>query len=149
VAVNDMSQESLQSLILDAVAVVLLLQTLMLLAVSIFIVRTVRPLEQLIANASETLRTVRRVAERLDVALTQIDRTVQSRMEQADTVAREVLERAYEQAIAADKLIGHLLSTLEKATAEIERTVRRLFREGNALNAGMRAAVRTLFSRDT
>ena len=144
-----MSQESLQSLILDAVAVVLLLQTLMLLAVSIFIVRTVRPLEQLIANASETLRTVRRVAERLDVALTQIDRTVQSRMEQADTVAREVLERAYEQAIAADKLIGHLLSTLEKATAEIERTVRRLFREGNALNAGMRAAVRTLFSRDT
>ena len=142
-----MNQESLQTSILAAVAVVLLLQTIMLAAVLLFIIKALKPFEQLIANACETLRVMKRGAERLEFAVAQIERSVQSRMEHADSLAGEVVERVYAQAIGAEKLTGHLLGTLEKATAEIERALSRLFREGHALNAGVRAAVGTLFSR--
>jgi hypothetical protein len=142
-----MSQESLQTIFVGVVALVLIFQTIVLVLVARFVVRVRKPLEDLIANTSETIHIMRRGAERLDLALAQIDQTLRNRLEQADGVARELLGKSQVQALAAEKLICDLLDTFEYLSQETGRAVRVLIRQARALNAGTRAAAGCLFSR--
>jgi hypothetical protein len=141
-----MSPESLQTIIVALVAILLLFQTIVLIWIFLQFVRIRKPLEELIANASEVTGIVRRRAERLDVTLAQISQILQDRVEQADDVAREFLDRSRTQALAADRLVGDLVRRIEYATEETERIVKKPFREAHALIAGLRAALGCLFS---
>ena len=142
-----MSPESWQTIIVALVAILLLVQTIVLSWILLQLVRIRKPLEELIANACEVAGIVRRRAERLDVTLAQITQILQNRAEQADDVAREFLDRSRTQALAAERLICDLVRTIEYATEETERIVKKPFREAHALIAGLRAALGYLFSR--
>ena len=83
-----MSPESLQTIIVALVAILPLFQTIMLIWIFLQLVRIRKPLEELIANASEVTGIVRRRAERLDVTLAQISQILQNRAEQADDRTR-------------------------------------------------------------
>jgi hypothetical protein len=141
-----MSPESLQTIIVALVAILLLFQTFVLIWIFLQLVRIRKPLEELIANAREVAGIVRRRAERLDVTLAQITQILQSRAEQADDVAREFLDGSRTQALAAERLMGDLVRRIECATEETERIVKKPFREAHALIAGLRAALGCLFS---
>src|ERR1700756_4438229 len=141
-----MSPESLQTSILALVAILLLFQTIVLSWILLQLVRIRKPLEELIASAREVAGIVRRRAERLDVTLAQITQILQNRAEQADDLAREFLDRSRTQALAAERLICNLVRTIEYATEETERIVKKPFREAHALIAGLRAALGCLFS---
>lgn len=142
-----MSQESLQTVFVGVVAIVLIFQTIVLVLVARFVVRVHKPLEALIADTFETIRIMRRGAERLDLTLAQIDQTLRNRVGQADSVARELLDKSQVQALAAEKVICDLLDTFECLSHETGGAVRGLIRQARALNAGMRAAAGCLFSR--
>lgn len=142
-----MSPESLQTIIVALVAILMLFQTTMLIWIFLQLVRIRKPLEELIANACEVAGIVRRRAERLDVTLAQITQILQNRAEQADDLAREFLDRSRAQALAAERLMGTLVRSIEYATEETERIVKKPFRQAHALTAGLRAALECLFSR--
>ena len=142
-----MSPESLQTIIVALVAILLFFQTTVLIWIFLQLVRIRKPLEELIANAREVAGIVRRRAERLDVTLAQITQILQNRAEQADDVAREFLDRSRTQALAAERLMGDLVRRIEYTIEETERTVKKPFREAHALIAGLRAALGCLFSR--
>jgi DNA anti-recombination protein RmuC len=142
-----MSQELLQTIIVAVVAVLLLFQTTVLVGFVLLLVRIRQPLEELIANAREVVGIARRRAEQLDVTLAQISQMVQNRVEQADSVARELLDASRAQVLAADRLLGDLVRRIENTTEQTERIVKKPFREVHALNAGVRAALGSLFPR--
>ena len=142
-----MSPESLQTIIVALVAILLLFQTIVLIWIFLQLVRIRKPLEEVIANAREVAGIVRRRAERLDVTLAQITQILQNRAEQADDVAREFLDRSRTQALAAERLMGDLIRRIECASEDTERIVKRPFREAQALVAGARVALGCLFSR--
>jgi hypothetical protein len=142
-----MSHESLQTIIVALVAILLLVQTTVLLWIFILLARIRKPLEELIANAREVVEIVRCRAERLDVTLAQITQMIQNRAEQADGVAREFLDRSRTHALAAERLIGDLVRRIEYAAMETERIVKKPFREAHALILGLRAGLECLFSR--
>jgi len=78
-----MSPESLQTIIVAVVAVLLLSQTTMLIDwVAVPLVRIRKPLGELLANACVVVGITRRRAERLDVTLAQITQMIQNRAEQ-------------------------------------------------------------------
>jgi len=88
---------------------------------------------------------MRRRAEHLDLTLEQIDQTVRNRMEQADSVTKELLDQSHLQALALERLLSDLLETFEYVTRETGRSARNLIRRAHALNAGARAAAECLF----
>jgi len=142
-----MSNESLQTIILGIVAIVLLLQISMLAVAALLVTRVHKRFEELFADACEMVRIMRLRAEQWDVTLVQIGRIVQivqNRVEHADGVAKELLNRSLQQAFAADRIISDLLSTLESATQEVKEVVKKPLREARALNAAVRAAVACL-----
>ena len=143
-----MSNESLQTIILGIVAIVLLLQISMLAVAALLVTRVHKRFEELFADACEMVRIMRLRAEQWDVTLVQIGlivQIVQNRVEHADGVAKELLNRSLQQTFAADRIISDLLSTLESATQEIKEVIKPL-REARALNAAVRAAVACLAS---
>jgi hypothetical protein len=142
-----MSPESLQTIIVAVVAILLLSQTTMLIWIMVLLVRIRKPLEELIANARAVVGIARRRAERLDVTLAQITQMIQNRAGPADGLAQEFLDRSRVQALAAERLMGDLVQKIEYATEETERIVKKPLREAHALIAGLRAALRCLFSR--
>jgi hypothetical protein len=113
-----MSPESLQTIIVAVVAILLLFQLAVLVGIALLVVRIRKPLEELIANAREVVGIARHRAERLDVTLAQISRMVQNRAEQADGIARELLDASRVQVLAADRLLGNLVRKIEYATEE-------------------------------
>lgn len=141
-----MSPESLQTIIVALVAILVLFQTTTLIWIFLQLVRIRKPLEELIANAREAAGIVRRRAERLDVTLAQITQILQNRAEQADDLAREFLDRSRTHSLAAERLICDVVRTIEYATEETERIVKKPFRQAQALIAGLRAALGCLFS---
>jgi hypothetical protein len=143
-----MSQESIQTIFIGVIAVLLGFQTIVLVLIARFAARVRKPFEEFVDNASATTRIMRHRAECLDLALAQMDQKLRDRVEQADAVAQEVLERSHLQALAAEKLVCDLLDTIEFVVRETERTVKMVMREARALNAGARAAVGYFFSRD-
>jgi hypothetical protein len=142
-----MSPESWQTIIVALVAILLLFQTIVLSWILLQLVRIRKPLEELIANACEVAGIVRRRAERLDVTLAQITQILQNRAEQADDVAREFLDRSRTQVLAAERFAGDLVRRIEYATEEIQKIVKKPFRETHALIAGLRVALGYLFPR--
>jgi len=58
----------------------------------------------------------------------------------------ELLARSKAGAVAFE-LVGDLLRTANHASAEIERTTQKVFREAHAINAEARAALGYLFTR--
>jgi len=144
-----MSDESLQTIILGIVAIVLLLQISMLLIIVLFVLRVHKRFEELVADACEIVRIMRLRAEQLEVTLVQAGRIiqiVQNRVEHADGVAKDLLNTSLRQTFTADRIISDLLSTLESATQEIKEVVKKPLREARALNAAVRAAVACLAS---
>jgi len=141
-----MSEQSLQSLILAAIAIVLLLQTIVLVCVAIFIYRARKPLAALMARTHGFLEIAQRAVERVDRGLEQIGRIVDERAEQADMMAKELLERSRIQVRALDELISQFLRTMEDVAEVFESTVKRPLHEARALSAGFRAGVASLFS---
>src|SRR5260370_26611735 len=81
-----MSPESLRTIIVALVAILLLFQTIVLIWIFLQLVRIRKPLEELIANAREVAAIVRRRADGLQVTLAQITQILQNRAEQADDV---------------------------------------------------------------
>jgi hypothetical protein len=141
-----MSDESLQTSILAAIAIVLLLQTALLIGLAIFIYRVRRPLEALIARTHEFLEIAERGAKRADHALEQIEKIIDGRAEQADIVAKELLERSQTMVRAIDELISQCLRKIEGLVEAIESTVKKPLHEARALGAGFRAGIGSLFS---
>jgi|ERR1043166_2938450 hypothetical protein len=141
-----MSDESLQTLILAAIAIVLLLQTALLIGFAIYIYRIRRPLEALIARADEFLEIAERGAKRADNALEQIEQIIDDRAEQADVVAKELLERSQIMVRTIDELISQCLRKIEDLLEAIESTVKKPLHEARALRAGFRAGIGSLFS---
>lgn len=141
-----MSDESLQTLILAAMAIVLLLQTALLIGFAIYIYRIRRPLEALLARTHEFLEIAERAAKRADHALEQIEQIIDDRAEQADVVAKEVLERSQIMVRTIDELISECLRKIEGLMEAIESTVKKPLHEARALGAGFRAGIGSLFS---
>ena len=112
-----MSHESLQMAILAILAVVLFLQTSALVGVALYIVKVRRPVEALLASTHELLGIARRGAERLDFTRERIGQMVQERSEQANGVAKELLDKSQMRAQAADQLISHLLRKMEQTVS--------------------------------
>jgi L-2-hydroxyglutarate oxidase LhgO len=144
-----MSNESLQTIILGIVAIVLVLQISMLVVAALLVTRVHKRFEELVADAREMVRIMRLRAEQWEVTMVQAGRIVQivqNRVEHADGVAKELLNRSLRQTLAADRIISDLLSTLESATQEVKEVVKKPLREARALNAAVRAAVAYLAS---
>jgi hypothetical protein len=142
-----MSQESLQTIFVGVVAIVLVSQTIVMVLLARFLIRVRKPLEELIANTYATIQIMRRRAERLDVTLAQIDQTVRSRTEQIDSMAGELLNKSHLQVLEAERIIFDLLDALAYVSQEAGQSARNLVRKARALNAGARAAAECLFSR--
>jgi hypothetical protein len=141
-----MSDESVQMSILVAIAIVMLLQTALLISLAIFMYRVRRPLEALIARTHEFLEIAERGAKRADRALEQIEWIVDHRAEQADLVAEEFLERSRITVRAVDELVSQCLRKIEGLVEAIENTVKNPLHEARALSAGFRAGIGSLFS---
>jgi len=92
------------------------------------------------------LEIAQRAVERVDRGLEQIGRIVDERAEQADMMAKELLERSRIQVRALDELISQFLRTMEDVAEVFESTVKRPLHEARALSAGFRAGVASLFS---
>ena len=142
-----MSYESWQTTILAVLAAVLLLQTIVLVAVALSILKVRRPIEALIASTHELLGIARHRAQRLDVTLERIGQVVQERSEQADVIAKELLAKSQIRAQAVDQLLCHLLREMEYVADEVERLFRKPLQEAHALRAGFRAGFESFFSR--
>jgi hypothetical protein len=80
---NPCWEQSLQTLILAAIAIVLLLQTIVVAGIAKFIFRARKPLEALLARAHGFLEIAQRAVERVDRELEQIGRIVDERALQA------------------------------------------------------------------
>jgi hypothetical protein len=145
-AVKEMSDQSLQTLILVAIAIVLLLQTIMLVGMVIFVYRARRPAAALMKRTHELLEIAQRAVERVDHELEQLGRIVDERAEQADTMAKELLERSEIRIRALDELISQFLRIMEGVAEAVESTVKRPLHEARALGAGFRAGIESLFS---
>jgi signal transduction histidine kinase len=141
-----MSEQSLQTLILAAIAIVLLLQTIVVGWVAIFIYRAQKPLAALMVRTHGFLEIARRAVERVDRELEQIARIVDERAEQADTMTKELFERSRIRVRALDELISQFLRTMEDVAEAVENTVKRPLQEARALGAGFRAGIASLFS---
>ena len=98
-----MSYESWQTTILAVLAAVLLLQTIVLVAVALAILKVRKPLEAMVASTHELLGIARLRAQRLDVTLERIGQVVQDRSEQADVIAKELLAKSQIRAQAVDR----------------------------------------------
>jgi hypothetical protein len=143
---NGMSDESLHISILAAIAIVLLLQTALLIGFAIFIFRVRRPLEALIARTQEFLEVAERGAKRADHALEQIEHIIADRAEQADVVAKELLDRSQIMFRAIDELVSQCLRKIEGLVEAVESTIIKPLHQARALGAGFRASIRYLFS---
>ena len=141
-----MSEQSVQTLILAAVAIVLLLQTTVLVGITIFIYKARKPLGVLMARTRGFLEIAQRAVERVDCELEQITRIVDERAEQADIMAKELFERSRLRVRALDELISQFLRTMEDVAEAVECTVKRPLHEARALGAGFRAGIASLFS---
>jgi hypothetical protein len=141
-----MSEQSVQTLILAAIAIVLLLQTMVLVGITIFIYRARKPLGVLMARTHGFLEIAQRAVERVDCELEQITRIVDERAEQADMLAKELFERSRLRVRALDELISQFLRTMEDVAEAVESTVKRPLHEARALGAGFRAGIASLFS---
>jgi hypothetical protein len=141
-----MSEQSLQTLILAAIAIVLLLQTIVLVGIALFIYRARKPLAALMARTHGFLEIAQRAVERVDRELEQIERIVDERAEQVDMMAKELFERSRIRVRALDELISQFLRTMEDVADAVESTVKRPLHEALALGAGFRAGIASLFS---
>lgn len=141
-----MSQESLQTFMVGIAALALLFQTVVLVAMALRVFKVCRSIDSLIAKASELVEIGRRSGQSLDVTLGQINRIVLDWTAQADTIARDLLDRCRIQAIAVDRYICDLILKVQNAVSEMERTVKEPFHEVHALGAGVRVALESLFS---
>lgn len=141
-----MSEHSLQTLILAAIAIVLLLQTIVLVSIAVFIHRARKPLAALMTRTHGFLEVAQRAVERVDHELEQIGRIVDERAEQADMMAKELFERSRIRVRALDELISQFLKTMEDVVDAIESTVKGPLHEARALGAGFRAGIASLFS---
>ena len=141
-----MSEQSLQTLILSAIAIVLLLQTIVLVGLAVFIYRARKPLAALMARTHGFLETAQRAVERVDHELEQIERIVDERAEQADMMAKELFERTRMRVRALDEFISQFLRTMEDLAEAVESTVKGPLHEARALGAGFRAGIASLFS---
>ena len=128
-----MSYESWQTTILAVLAAVLLLQTIVLVAVALAILKVRKPLEAMVASTHELLGIARLRAQRIDVTLERIGQVVQDRSEQADVIAKELLAKSQIRAQAVDRLLGHLLREMEYVADEVERFFRKLLQEALCL----------------
>lgn len=144
-----MTEQSLQTLILAAIAIVLLLQTTVLVGIAVFLHRARKPLAMLMARTHGFLEVAQRAVERVDRELEQLGRIVDERAEQADTMAKELFERTRIQVRALDELISQFLRTMEDVAETVESTVKRPLHEARALGAGLRAGIASLFSKRT
>lgn len=141
-----MSEQSLQTLILAAIAIVLLLQTMVLVGLAVFIYRARKRLAALMARTHGFLEIAQRAVERVDHELEQIARIVDERAEQADMMTKELFERSRIRVRALDELISQFLRTMEDVAEAVESTVKRPLREARAVGAGFRAGIASLFS---
>ena len=142
-----MSEQSLQTLILAAIAIVLLLQTIVLVGLAVFIYRARKRLAALMARTHGFLEIAQRAVERVDHELEQIARIVDERAEQADMMAKELFERSRIQVRALDELISQFLRTMEDVAEAVENTVKKPLVEARALGAGFRAGIASIFSK--
>ena len=141
-----MSEQSLQTLILAAMALVLLLQTVVLVGIAVLIYRARKPLAALAVRAHGFLEIAQRAVGRVDRELEEIGRIVDERAEQADIMAKELFERSRIRVRALDELISQFLRTMEDVAELFESTVKRPLHEARALGAGFRAGIASLFS---
>jgi hypothetical protein len=141
-----MSEQSLQTLILAAMALVLLLQTVVLVGIAVLIYRARKPLAALAVRAHGFLEIAQRAVGRVDRELEEIGRIVDERAEQADMMAKELFERSRVRVRALDELISHFLKTMEDVAEAVENTVKKPLHEARALGAGFRAGLASLFS---
>jgi hypothetical protein len=142
-----MTEQSLQTLILAAITIVLLLQTTVLVGIAVFLYRARKPLANLMARTHGFLEIAQRAVERVDRELEQLGRIVDERAEQADMMAKELFERTRIQVRALDELISQFLRTMENVAVTVESTVKRPLHEARALGAGLRAGIASLFSK--
>jgi len=141
-----MSEQSLQTLILAAIALVLLLQTVVLVGIAVLIYRARKPLAALVVRTHGFLEIAQRAVGRVDRELEEIGRIVDERAEQADIMAKELFERGRIRVRALDELISQFLRTMEDVAEVFESTVKRPLHEARAIGAGFRAGIASLFS---
>ncbi len=98
------------------------------------------------ARAHGFLEMAQREVERVDRGLEQIGRIVDERAEQADMMAKELIERSRMRVRALDELISQFLRTMEDVAEAVESTVKGPLHEARALGAGFRAGIASLFS---
>ena len=79
-------------------------------------------IDSLVSNINETTAVVRAQVERLDAA------------------ANDVLDRARQQAIRADEMVGSALDTVEEATASVQRAVSIPVRQFSGIVRGVTAS---------
>lgn len=142
-----MNDQSVQTLILGAIAIALLLQTALLIGFAIIIYRVRRPLDELIARTNNFLETAERGAKRADHALEQIEQIVDQRAEQADAVAKELLDRTQTQVRAANQIMSQYLRQIEELSEAAEAIFKKPLHEARALAAGFWAGVESVFSK--
>lgn len=123
-----MAQESAQTFSLVMITVAVLLQAIFLIGIALSVVRMRKSVEQFTGDVRKFLQVAGRSAEILNLSMTQINQTVQNRLQQADHMTDEFLSRSRAHALAIDRLIGNLLRTAEHANHEIEQITRRAFR---------------------
>jgi hypothetical protein len=144
-----MSLESSQTstLVLAIVAILVVFQTILLIAIAVSLAKISKSFDELTADARAFLGVAKRCVERMEPRMIEITQTVQHRLRQADHMTIELLAKSKAHALAIDTLIRDLLRTAEYANHQIEQTTSRAFREVHALHAGLRAALSYLFSR--
>jgi hypothetical protein len=139
-----MSYESIQTAFVVVAAVALLLQASVLIGIALLIFKIRKPVQEVIANASEIARIARRRADDVDRTLGQLAGIA----EQADAIARELLDRGHLKVLAADRIACDVLQRIGHATDETERIIKKPFRRFRALNAAFRAGLGYLFLGD-
>src|SRR5262245_44032790 len=144
-----MGPESSQTstLVSVIVTVVLVFQTILLLAIAVYLAKISRSVDQLAGDARAFLKAAKRSIEQVDPRIHEISQTVQNQLRHVDYITAELLAKSKTHAVAFDRLIGDFLRTADYANHEIERTARKAFREAHALKAGVRAGLARLFSR--
>src|SRR5262245_17384585 len=129
------------------VAVVVVFQTILLVAIAVSLAKITRSVDQLVGDARAFLESAKRSMEGVEPRIHEISQTVQNQLQHVDYMTMELLAKSKIRAVAFDRLIGDFLRTADYANHEIERTARKAFREAHALKAGVRAGLARLFSR--
>jgi hypothetical protein len=136
-----MSHETIQDIALIIIAIGVLAQAAVTVGGAMALAKFRKPVRQFADNVIEISGIVRERAHDVDATVAKISDAVMARTEQADVIAKELLEKSRWQVLHADQAVSRMIDRAEELSRDAERLVKKPFWEASAIAKGVRTAL--------